>query len=83
MNTKFKQLQHGEKLTIDLHNRQQNECLHSIDDLASETTEFLLNLMIAIVKYDKFELPCRKCLLDTALKFRDIGSLLEELANGK
>lgn len=27
--------------------------------------------------------PCKKCLLDTALQFRDIGSMIEELANGK
>ena len=80
MSNKFGQHEHGEAFTIDLNNPRQRECFKQLSDTYAVAGEYLVLLGISLLQTKKATLPCKKCLFDVALQFRDIGALLEELA---
>jgi len=77
---KFGVHEHGETLTIDLANPKIKDCLHQVYHLHTDATAYLTILFLALIAQKKINLPCKKCLLDAALQFKDVGAMLEELA---
>ncbi len=83
MSNKFGVHEHGEKLTIDADDPNTRECLSRLVRLHDDATRYLQVLILQLGFKRKSTLPCKQCLRDTALQFKDVGSLLEELIGDK
>lgn len=84
MENKFGLIKHGISIAVDLNNSYDHELFMKIDNHFSSISEYLVTSAVYLKQNNnKANLPCKACLLDIALQCRDLGSLIEELANGK
>lgn len=73
---------HGHEFKLDLSDAKVYETLQRITQLQRQGTLYLALVALTNVK-NIYTVPCKQCLLDTALQFEEIGSLIRELAEGR
>ena len=75
-------IKHGEECTFDFANPRFRDTMAKIVDGQNIVVFYLFQLMTSS-KNNKLVVPCKQCWKDTALMFKDIGSLMDELVDGK
>lgn len=79
--TDFGLQQHGKKLTVDVVQPNITACLIEMRKLQIEANAYLECIMLSALTYNKFTIPCQKCLKDAALQFIDLGNAMNELVD--
>lgn len=73
---------HGEQVFIDYNTADRR--VKEIIKLQQRASLYLSDLLSIVITDDKIAAwPCRQCMLDVALQFRDLSELINELAQGK
>lgn len=82
MNDKLKMFEqkHGEEIKLNLKDGRVRERNNRLNELSASTFSYLLVLGLS-VENGVWIIPCKQCLLNTAVEFEEIGSLLRELAD--
>jgi len=70
---------HGEEIKLDLKDKKVHEGLSKFNKLFSSTNVYMTLLSLSVQNH-VILIPCKTCLLNTALEFEEMGSLLRELA---
>lgn len=71
---------HGQEIKLDLKDKQTHECLSKVNKLFNSTNVYLMLLSLTCENHI-ITVPCKQCLLNTAVEFEELGSLLRELAD--
>lgn len=82
MSNKFNH-EHGEIVTVDCDDPKTQQCLNDILKLHESGSAYLQVILVALALKRKVDIPCKQCMRDIALQFKDMGSLIEELIGDK
>lgn len=74
---------HDKGFIIDLNEAKAKDAMKKLTFLQVSASMYLAAILATLNSNNKVSIPCKRCLLDVALEFEEIGSLIRELVDGK